>query len=64
MFFHYSIGIRAPGSEYKHLTMLEKDPSKKNTMVGPSQNISNDNHDEKDRINRKPPIFDCENFDY
>ena len=33
-------------------------------MVGPSQNINNDYHDDKDRINNKPPIFDGENFDY
>ena len=33
-------------------------------MVGPSQNISNDYHDDKDRISGKPPVFDRENFDY
>ena len=64
VFSHSSIGIRVPGSEYKHLTMLEKDLSKKNIMVGPSQNISNDCHDDKDRISGKPRIFDGENFDY
>ena len=33
-------------------------------MVGPSQNISNDYHDDKDRISGKPPVFDGENSDY
>ena len=33
-------------------------------MAGPSQNINNDYHDEKDTISGKPPIFDGENFDY
>ena len=33
-------------------------------MVGPSQNINNDYHDDKDRISGKPPIIDGENFDY
>ena len=33
-------------------------------MAGPSQIISNDNHDEKDRIIGKPLIFDVEKFDY
>ena len=33
-------------------------------MVGPSQNTSNDYHDEKDSIRSFPPIFDVEKFDY
>ena len=33
-------------------------------MVGPSQNISNDYHEDKDRISGKPSVFDGENFDY
>ena len=33
-------------------------------MVEPSQNNNNDNHDENDRINGRPPIFYGENFDY
>ena len=33
-------------------------------MVGPSQNISNDYHEDKDRIGGKPPVFDGEKFDY
>ena len=56
--------VSEPDYECKHLTMSAKDPRKKNNMVGPSQIINNDNHDEKDRISGKPPIFDGENFDY
>ena len=33
-------------------------------MAGPSQNISNDNNEERDRFSGKPPVFDGENFDY
>ena len=33
-------------------------------MVGPSQNISNDNNEDRDRFSGKPPVFDGENFDY
>ena len=33
-------------------------------MVGPSQNISNDYHEDKDIISGKPLVFDGENFDY
>ena len=33
-------------------------------MVVPSQNISNDHRDEKDRISCRHPIFDGEKFDY
>ena len=33
-------------------------------MVGPSQNINNDYHDDKDKISGKPLVFDGENFDY
>ena len=32
--------------------------------MGPSQNISNDYHEDKDRISGKPPVFDGEIFDY
>ena len=33
-------------------------------MAGPSQNISNDNHEDKDKFNGKPPVFNGENFNY
>ena len=33
-------------------------------MVGPVQNNINDNYDEKDINNGKPPIFNGENLDY
>ena len=33
-------------------------------MVVPSQNISNDYHEDKEKISGKPPAFDGENFDY
>ena len=33
-------------------------------MAGPSQNISNNNNEERDIFSGKPPVFDGENFDY
>ena len=64
VFFTSSIGIRASGSELKHLTVSVQDPASEKHNGRKLFYTSNDNHEDRDRFSGKPPVFDGENFDY